>query len=132
MLNQANRIVLIVGDILTLAIVTIIGFASHGTAGTAGTRMLTTFLPIIFAWFLTAPFFRVYEGEFVLDGRQLWRPVWAMMLASPFAAWLRGIMLNSPIQPIFVVILGGVSMIAIFIWRAIFWFLAGRLRRANG
>jgi hypothetical protein len=129
---QANRIVLIVGDIITLAIVTIIGFASHGTADTAGTRMLTTFLPLIIAWFLTAPFFRLYEGEYVLDGRQLWRPVWAMVLASPFAAWLRGIMLSSPILPIFVVILGGVSVIAILIWRTLFWFLVNRLRRADG
>ena len=40
-----HRYVLIAGDIITLAIVTIIGFASHGTADTAGARMLTTFIP---------------------------------------------------------------------------------------
>ena len=46
---------LIVGDIITLVIVTVIGFASHGTLGSAGARMLTTFFPTAVAWFLVAP-----------------------------------------------------------------------------
>ena len=54
-MSDRERIVLIVGDIFTLIIVTVIGFASHGTAGTAGSRMLTTFLPLAAAWFLIAP-----------------------------------------------------------------------------
>ena len=132
MQNQANRFVLIAGDIITLAVVTVIGFASHGTANTAGARMLTTFIPLVVAWFLVAPFLNVYKSEYVLDGLQLWRPVWAMFLAAPMAAWLRGVMLSSPILPIFVVILGGASVAGILIWRALFWLVAKRLRRTNG
>lgn len=132
MQNQADRIVLIAGDIIMLAIVTIFGFASHGTAGTAGARMLTTFIPLLVAWFLIAPFLHVYNIENALDGRQLWRPVWAAMLAAPMAAWMRGLILNSPILPVFVVILGGVSMVAILIWRALFWLVANRMKRTNG
>jgi hypothetical protein len=132
MQNQANHIVLILGDIITLAIVTIIGFASHGTADTAGARMLTTFVPLVVAWFLVAPFFQVYKIDNALIGRQLWRPVWAMVIAAPLAAWLRGMMLSSPILPVFVVILGGASVVAIMVWRVLFWLVASRLRRTNG
>lgn len=132
MQNQADHIILILGDIITLALVTIIGFASHGTADTGGARMLSTFVPLVVAWFLVAPFLQVYKIEYGLDGRQLWRPIWAMVIAAPMAAWLRGLMLSSPILPIFVVILGGVSVVAIFVWRALFWLVASRLRRPNG
>jgi hypothetical protein len=132
MQNQADHIILILGDIITLALVTIIGFASHGTADTAGARMLSTFVPLVVAWFLVAPFLQVYKIEYGLDGRHLWRPIWAMVIAAPMAAWLRGLMLSSPILPIFVVILGGVSVVAIFVWRALFWLVASRLRRPNG
>lgn len=132
MQNQANRFVLIAGDIITLAVVTVIGFASHGIANTAGARMLTTFIPLVVAWFLVAPFLNVYKSEYVLDGIQLWRPVWAMVLAAPMAAWLRGVMLSSPVLPIFVVILGGASVAGILIWRALFWLVANRLIKTNG
>jgi hypothetical protein len=127
-----HRYVLIAGDIITLAIVTIIGFASHGTADTAGARMLTTFIPLAAAWILIAPFWHVYRIENALDGRQLWRPIWAMVVAAPMAAWLRGMMLSSPILPVFVLILGGVSVAAIFFWRGIFWLVASRLNRTDG
>ena len=134
MQNRSNlqRFVLIAGDIITLAIVTVIGFASHGTADTAGSRMLTTFIPLVVAWFLVAPFLQVYDNQISLDGRQLWRPLWAMILASPMAAWLRGLMLSSPILPVFVIILGGVSVVAILVWRGIFWLVATRMKRING
>jgi hypothetical protein len=127
-----DHYVLIVGDIITLAIVTIIGFASHGTADTAGTRMLTTFIPLVAAWLLIAPFLHVYDRGRALDGRQLWRPVLAMIVAAPMAAWLRGMMLSSPILPVFVLILGGVSVVSILLWRALYWLVANRLKRTDG
>jgi len=134
MRNRSNiqRYYLIIGDTLTLAIVTVIGFASHGTAGTAGSRMLTTFIPLLVAWLLIAPHLKVYGPEIALDGRQLWRPFWAMVLAGPMAAWLRGVLLNSPILPVFVVILGGVSALAILAWRGLYWLLMTRMKRFNG
>ena len=134
MRNRSNiqRYYLIIGDTLTLAIVTVIGFASHGTAGTAGSRMLTTFIPLLVAWLLVAPYLKVYDPEIALDVRQLWRPFWAMVLAGPMAAWLRGVLLNSPILPVFVVILGGVSALAILAWRGLYWLLMTRMKRFNG
>jgi len=134
MQNRANlqRIILITGDIITLVIVTLIGFASHGTADTAGSRMLTTFIPLVAAWLLISPHLKVYDGDTVLEGRQLWRPFWAMILAAPMAVFLRGLILNSPILPFFVIILGGVSAVAILAWRGLYWLVATRIKRVDG
>lgn len=134
MRNRSNiqRYYLIIGDTLTLAIVTVVGFASHGTAGTAGSRMLTTFFPLLVAWLLIAPHLKVYDPKIALDGRQLWRPFWAMVLAGPMAAWLRGVLLNSPILPVFVIILGGVSALAILAWRGLYWLIMTRMKRLDG
>ena len=131
-LSVREQFILIVGDILTLVIVTIIGFASHGTASSAGTRMLTTFLPLAVAWFLIAPHLRVYERQIVLDWRQLWRPFWSMVLAAPMAAWLRGMILSSPIIPLFVIILGGVGAVGILVWRGLFWLIMNKILPKDG
>ena len=54
---------LILGDLLTIALVTLIGFATHGEADIALLpRMLTTFGPLALAWFLVAPFLPVIGG----------------------------------------------------------------------
>jgi len=119
---------LLVGDILVLAVVTAVGFASHGTLGSAGSRMLSTFLPILVGWFMVAPFLGAYDPERASDWRQLWRPFWAMVLAGPMAALLRGFWLNSPILPVFVVVLGGISALSLLAWRLIYALLAARKR----
>jgi hypothetical protein len=125
-INQTTQSTyLVAGDLLTLALVTVIGFASHGEAATAGLRMLTTFVPLALAWFLVAPFFGVYEPDRAAAYRQLWRPFWAMIVAGPLAGWLRSVILgivnhtglNTPILPIFVVVLGGIAALAVLVWR---------------
>ncbi len=120
--------ILVVGDIVTLALVTIVGFASHGEAQTAGIRMLTTFIPLVVAWFLIAPHLKSFEMQRTDDFNQLWRPFWAMVLAGPLAAWLRGVLLGTPIQPIFVVVIGGISALALLVWRGLFWAVIARTR----
>ncbi len=123
---MSGRLILILGDIITLAIVTVIGFASHGTAGSAGARMLTTFIPLVVSWFLVAPFLGVYDLDRVKDIKQVWRPFWAMVLAGPFASWMRGAWLNAPVLPLFVVILGGTGALAILAWRVLFYLVFSR------
>lgn len=120
-----GQVILLAGDILILALVTIYGFASHGTLGSAGERMLTTFLPLVVSWLLIAPHLGVFDAGGALDPRRLWRPFWAMVLAGPMAAFLRGAWLSAPIMPLFVVILGGVSALGLLAWRCIY-LLAGR------
>lgn len=123
---MANRVhsrnigILIAGDAVTLILVTIFGFATHGTADTAGLRMLTTYVPLQVAWLLVAPHLGAYDSSQVADYRHLWRPFWAMILAAPMAAWLRGLWLDAPILPIFVVIIGGVSSLGLLAWRGLF------------
>ena len=119
---------LLAGDLAAIGIVTLAGFATHGTAGTAGARMLTTFIPLTLAWFLTAPFLGAYNLPWTASYRQLWRPFWAMVLAGPLAAVLRGFMLgNAPILPIFVVVLGGVGALGMLAWRALYALVVSRM-----
>ena len=122
--------ILMIGDLITLALVTGLGFATHGTLGSAGFRILTTFLPLLIAWAAVAPFLGVYDPERALEARQLWRPFWAMVIAAPLAAWLRGVWLDAPILWIFVVVLGGFSALGILAWRAIYALVIAR-RFAN-
>jgi hypothetical protein len=120
--------ILIAGDLLVLALVTAYGFASHNELGSAGWRMLTTFLPLLAGWLLAALPLGALDPLRASDLRQLWRPFWAMILAGPLAACLRGVWLETPIQPVFVVVLGGVSALALLAWRLVFWMLISRLR----
>jgi hypothetical protein len=124
--------VLYLGDTITLALITVYGFASHGTLNAAGTRMLTTFLPLLMAWSLIAPHLRVFQDSVTSDWKGLWRPFWAMMLVAPLAAWIRGAWLNTPILPIFVVVLGGTSALALLAWRALYWAVQNWKRRSYG
>ena len=125
--EKKKLIILVLGDIVTLGVVTLYGFASHGELGTAGWRMLTTFAPLLLAWLLVAPFLGAYDLQRAADWRQLWRPAWAMVLGGPLAAWLRAWMLgNVPILPVFVGVLSGVGALAILFWRALYTFVVAR------
>jgi hypothetical protein len=125
-MNAQPRTILIIGDLIALILVTIWGFATHGELGTAGTRMLTTFVPLSIAWAAVAPFLGLYDPSRAKDLRQIWRVLWAGVLAGPLAAWLRGVWLNAPIIPIFVLVLGGVGAVGILIWRLLYVFFARR------
>jgi hypothetical protein len=119
---------LVIGDVLTLALVTVFGFASHNELGAPWARMLATFLPLLAAWLLVAPHLGVFDSDRTVDPRQLWRPFWAMVLAGPMAAWLRGVLLGQPILPVFVIVIGGVSAIALLAWRSLYGFAVSRIR----
>lgn len=128
--RTATQFVLVAGDVIALGLVTLFGFASHGTAGTAGMRMLTTFVPLVAGWLLVAPFLGAYDPERAADMRQVWRPFLAMVLAGPWAAWLRGAWLGAAILPLFVVVLGGFSALGILAWRILYSLVAGRFNFA--
>jgi hypothetical protein len=124
-----SQIICLVGDAIVLALVTVAGFARHNTLGSAGTRMLATFLPLLIAWLLVAPFVGAFDPEKLGDARQLWRPFWAMVLAAPLGALLRGLWLGQPIDPVFVIVIGGISALALLAWRAAAMFY---VRRQSG
>lgn len=122
------HILLAAGDILVLGLVTVYGFASHNQLDTAGSRMLTTFIPLLLSWFLVSPHLEVFDLQRAAQPRQLWRPFWAMILAAPMAVFIRAVMLNTAVNPIFVVILGGVAALALLAWRFLFLWIVRRKR----
>jgi hypothetical protein len=119
--------ILIVGDILAIALVTFIGFATHGEAGVSFLpRMSAAFFPLILSWFLLAPAVGLFQEPAILNPKQLWRPVLTMVFAAPFAAILRGLILNAPIIPIFAVVLSATSAFGMLVWRGIYLFMKRR------
>ena len=123
---------LILGDTLTLAIITLVGFATHGETSLALAprimlRMLTSFLPLLAGWFLLAPLLGLFSTQITIDPRQLWRPVYAMLLAAPLVGVLRAVMLNGIVLPLFVLILGASAALGMLLWRALFLFIQHRL-----
>jgi hypothetical protein len=130
-LNQLH-LILAAGDVLVLALVTVYGFASHDQLGTAGARMLTTFVPLLISWFLVSPHLQAFDLQRAAQARDLWRPFWAMILAAPLAVFIRAVMLSTAINPIFVVIIGGVAALALLAWRTIFLFVVIRQKGSHG
>jgi hypothetical protein len=120
--------VLIVGDILTLAAVTWAGFATHGeTSLDLLPRMMTTFLPLLVSWFLIAPLLGLFSVGTTQNPRQLWRPVYAALLAAPLFGVLRAAMLNGIVLPLFVLIMGASAALGMLLWRILFIFIQRRL-----
>ena len=124
MLNN-RRNWLILGDLLAILAVTMVGFYSHYRE-ISGWRWLTTFFPVTAAWFVTAPWLGVYRMDLAYKGRELWRPALAAFLSAPMAAWLRGILLNGAISPVFVLVLGLTNLLGFLIWRSVWVFLGNR------
>ena len=116
-----SRNLLILGDLLALAIVTLIGFATHGEIGLSFLpRMAAAFFSLCIAWFLLAPWFGLFQDEVTRNARQLWRPALAMLFAGPLAVVLRGLILNAAVLPIFALVLSATSALGMLLWR-ILW-----------
>ncbi len=115
-------IVLLAGDALMLALVTLAGLATHDELGQAGRRLWPTFLPLLAAWLLAAPHLGVFDPQKTRQVRSLWRPFWAMLLAAPLGALLRSLWLGSSAVIVdFVLVMGGLSALALLAWRCLFW-----------
>ena len=112
---------LVIGDIIALAIITIIGFATHGETDLSFLpRMLTTFIPLLVSWFLIAPWLGLFNVQITSAPKQLWRPLLAMLLAAPMTAVLRAAMLNTVALPLFAFILGGSAALGMLLWRGLY------------
>ena len=119
-----NRNILILGDIFVTLLIILIGFATHGELNTSLiTRMSALFFPLTIAWFLIAPWLGLFQHKVVSNPKQLWRPVLAMIFAAPLVAVLRGLILNAPIIPIFVIVLAATSAFGMVLWRGIYFLL---------
>ena len=134
--NVSSTRRLVLGDLAALAVVTLLGFATHNTLGTAGARMLSTFIPLTAAWFLVGGLAGVLDPRSAASPRALWRPVLAMLFAAPlfgvFRAWMLG---TSTVTVIFVLVMGGVGAAAMLLWRGAYalWIAPGAERfKTNG
>jgi hypothetical protein len=121
-LPKRERWILILGDALAFIAITLIDFANHEELDPRlAVRMLATWIPFCTAWFLIAP----WLGLFHTPGAQgfviLWRTPLAALLTAPFGAWLRGLILHSPILPVFVLVMAGVSILTLTLWRFAIW-----------
>jgi len=125
-----NKFILILGDVLAIALITLIGFATHGEASLSFLpRMGAAFFPLIVAWFLLAPWLGLFQDEIVHNAPQLWRPALTAVFAASLAVVLRGLILNAPIIPIFAVVLGATTALGMVAWRAIYFFSYRKARQ---
>jgi hypothetical protein len=125
---MSKKTTLILGDILAIAILTIIGFATHGEFGFSYlTRMGTTFFPMLISWFLAATWVDLFDERVITNPQLFWRIFLAMLFAAPLAVVLRSALLHSAAQPLFTLILGSTNAIGMLVWRGIYFFVARKI-----
>ena len=113
--------VLVIGDVLTLLITTLVGFATHGELKAEFfLRMTVAFVPLTVSWLILTPWFGLFQPEIVSNPKQLWRPLLAMAFAAPLAVLIRGLILNAAILPIFAVVFGATAALGLVIWRGLY------------
>ena len=109
------------GDTLLLAVLTLVGFATHGEADFSFLpRMAVLFFPLAISWFLLAPALGLFDSEIASNPKQLWRPALTALFAAPLAAILRGFILSAPVIPIFAAVLAATTALGVVIWRALY------------
>lgn len=104
------------GDMGVLGILTVVGFATHQTLGDFG-RMAVTMVTALVAWGIVAPTTGIYRREIITDPNALWRVPWAWLVAAPLATFLRGLILNKDIPPVFVLVVFLTNGVALVLWR---------------
>lgn len=122
--------ILIIGDVITFAILTYIGFASHGEADLALLpRMGAIFFPILFGWFLLAPWFGLFDENVTTTHQNLLlRAPLAMLFVAPLASIIRSAWLGSAALPTFTFVLGATNAVGIYIWRWFYYKLSNRTK----
>lgn len=125
-----KKTTLILGDIISLAILTVIGFATHGETGFSFLpRMGVIWLPMLFGWFVLSPWFGLSDEQVIISPRNLWRIILVMLFVAPLAATVRAALLGAAMLPLFPLILGGSNAIGMMVWRWIYIFIARRAAR---
>lgn len=129
---KRRRLILIIGDSLVILIVAVIGFASHGTLDSPGSRLLATLIPFLAAWFATAIPLQALDPQ-ATQGVGLWRPGWAVVLAAPLGSWVRGLWLQTPVLTTFVLVMVAFLLLGLLLWRLFYNFVIfPRLNDSHG
>jgi hypothetical protein len=123
-----KRLPLIIGDLAALAVITAIGFATHGEIGISYLpRFLAAYVPIALTWFLLAPWFSLFDESVTRNAAALYRPALTVIFAAPLAAVLRGFLLGEDIQPIFALVFVTTNAAGMVAWRAIWLWLSKKI-----
>lgn len=120
MIQLADRSLLrwaIAGDVVVLVALTVIGFMTHSTLDETW-RLFVTTLGVLVAWALVAPWFDAFSEATLTRPASVWKIALAWTIASPFAAFLRGLILGVGISTAFVLVLIGTTGPVLVIWRA--------------
>ena len=126
-MNPKN--LLILGDSVALAILTVIGFATHGeTELSFLPRMAAVFFPALLGWFILIPWFGLFDEAIISEPKNLLRIPLAMLFVAPFAVILRGALLNAPALPLFALIFGGSNALGMMFWRWLYMLLSRRVK----
>ena len=124
-----KKTILILGDIITFVILTILGFATHGeTDASFLPRMAAAFFPVVFGWFVLAPWFGLVDEAVLRNPKNLLRIPLAFLFVAPLAVILRGAWLNAPALPLFALIFGGSNALGMMVWRWLYILIARRMK----
>lgn len=130
--NLRQRGVLALGDALTLALLTIAGFAFHQELEAVGSsRFLATYLPLLAAWLASAGILGALDPQRAVEPRQMWRPCVAALIAAPLGAVLRAAWLGTPPVPVFIAVMSLMTLLGLALWRGMYLLLRGRRRRED-
>lgn len=125
-----KKSILILGDVIAIALLTVIGFATHGESDTSFLpRMAAAFFPIIFAWFVLAPWFGLFDETVITNPKNLLRILLVLLFAAPLAVILRAALLHSAGIPIFALVFGATNALGLVIWRWIYIFIAKKITK---
>lgn len=117
---SSSQIILLIGDTLVIMFVTLYGGVTHGTLQSDQNTLIVTGFSWWVGWMLLMPFVGYLSEGSYSKFNQLWRPLLGMLLASPIAGFIRGVILNTVILPLFVMAFGGVVSVSLFLWRFVF------------
>lgn len=127
-MNKKN--ILIIGDIISLAILTVIGFATHGETDTSYLpRLAAVFLPMVVGWFILIPWMGLFDEQIIANPKNLWRIILVMLFLAPLAATVRAAILGAAMLPLFPLILGSSNAIGMVVWRWLYIFIARRVAK---
>lgn len=125
-----KKTILIIGDIISLAILTVIGFATHGETDTSYLpRMGVIFLPMVFGWFVLTPWFGLSDEQVIANPKNLWRIILVMLFIAPLAATVRAALLGAAMLPLFPLILGTSNAVGMMVWRWLYIYIVKRVAK---
>lgn len=124
-----NKNAIVIGDIIAIAILTIIGFATHDEMDISYLpRMAASFLPVLLAWFVLAPWFGLFDKAVISNPNTLLRIPLVFLFAAPLAVIIRSVVLAIPVIPMFALVLGSTNLLGMLVWR---WLLGFITRRSS-